>query len=90
MSITYDALAKREVNLEEKDAVFIINLPVVVLHYLKVILSIVHCLLQRVFRSPQMPNINPCSTYKINICFVCIIQFISAGANTAIVWYIVP
>lgn len=36
MSISYDTLVKDELNLEEKDAVFIINLPVFVLHYLKV------------------------------------------------------
>ena len=36
LSITYDGMVKDELNLEEKDAVFVINLPVLVLHYLKV------------------------------------------------------
>ena len=45
-----------------------------------------HCLLQRVFMSPQTPNISPYSTYEmalLNIlCILVDAQFISAGANT--------
>ena len=49
-----------------------------------------HCLLQRVFRSPQTPNINPYySAHKMALLYVlCILldaQFI--GANTALVCY---
>ena len=45
-----------------------------------------HCLPQRVSRSPQTPNINPYSTYKMALLSVLYIladaQFILAGANT--------
>ena len=45
-----------------------------------------HHTLQRVFVSPQMPNINPYSTYKMALLCVLYIlqdtQFILAGANT--------
>ena len=46
-----------------------------------------HCLPQRVFRSPQTPNIIPYSTFKMALLCVLYIlqdaQFISAGANSA-------
>ena len=47
-----------------------------------------HCLPQRVSRSPQTPNINPYSTYKMALLSVLYIladaQFILAGANTGV------
>ncbi len=36
ISISYETVVKSEIGLEEKDAVFITNLPVVPLHFLKV------------------------------------------------------
>ena len=54
--------------------------------------DLVHCLPQRVFRSPQAPNINPYSTYKkALLCVLYILpdaQFISAGANIDLVRFL--
>ena len=57
-------------------------------------LIVEQCLPQRVFRSPQMPIINPYySTYKMALLCVLYIlqdaQFISAGANIIVEWPII-